>query len=62
MANPYMFPTVLAMVIVFLISHLYWIAHFCHPMDSFFGSSAATKGLLVSPALLNRGSACECSN
>ena len=62
MANPYMFPPILACCIVFMVYNLYWIAHFCHPMDSFFGSSAATKGLLVSFECSSSRAVRVCSN
>jgi len=46
--DPYFLTQLLAVTIVMIIGNLYFLAHFAHYADSFFGSSAATKGLLVS--------------
>jgi hypothetical protein len=46
--DPYMLTPILVIVVVMIIGNLYFLAHFSHFGDSFFGSSAATKGLLVS--------------
>ena len=46
--DPYMLTIILIVVIVLIIGNLYFLAHYAHYADSFFGSSAASKGLLVS--------------
>ena len=46
--DPYMLTLALVMVIVMVIGNLYYLAHYSHHADSFFGSSAMTKAVLVS--------------
>jgi hypothetical protein len=46
--DPYYLTIILVLVIVMIIGNLYFLAHYTHYADSFFGSSTATKGLLVS--------------
>ena len=46
--DPYYITIILIIVIVMIIGNLYFLAHYAHYADSFFGSSAASKGLLVS--------------
>ncbi len=46
--DPYMLTIILIVVVLLIIGNLYFLAHYAHYADSFFGSSAASKGLLVS--------------
>lgn len=46
--DPYMLTIILVIVVLMIIGNLYFLAHYAHYADSFFGSSAASKGLLVS--------------
>ena len=47
-SDPYFLTQILVITIVMIIANLYFLAHYAHYADSFFGSSAASKGLLVS--------------
>lgn len=46
--DPYMLTIILVVVVVMIIGNLYFLAHYAHYADSFFGSSAMSKALLVS--------------
>ena len=46
--DPFMMTTVIVVTILLIVLNLYMLAYFSHYADSFFGSSAMTKFILVS--------------
>lgn len=50
--DPYFLTNTLVIVIVLIIFNLYFLAHFNHYADAFFGASASSKGLLVTIAAI----------
>ena len=49
--DPYMLTLCLVCVILMIFGNIYFLAHYSHHADSFFGSSALTKVILVSQSL-----------
>jgi len=46
--DPYMLTLALVCVVLMIAGNIYFLAHYSHHADSFFGSSAMTKAVLVS--------------
>lgn len=46
--DPFMLAAVLVIGIMLVFGNIYFIAHYAHHADSFFGSSTACKAILVS--------------
>jgi hypothetical protein len=45
--DPYMLTLALVCVVLMIAGNIYFLAHYSHHADSFFGSSAMTKAVLV---------------
>ena len=48
--DPFLLVITLVMVLILIFANIYFVAHYSHHADSFFGSSAACKAILVSAA------------
>lgn len=48
--DPFLLVITLVMVLVLIFANIYFVAHYSHHADSFFGGSAACKAILVSVA------------
>ena len=46
--DPFLLSVTLVMTLVLIFGNIYFIAHYSHHADSFFGSSTAAKAVLVS--------------
>ena len=46
--DPYLLTLTLVMTLVLVFGNMYFLAHYAHFADSFFGSSTAAKAILVS--------------
>jgi hypothetical protein len=46
--DPVLLIITLIMVLVLIFANIYFVAHYSHPADSFFGSSSACKAIIVS--------------
>jgi len=46
--DPFLLTLTLILTLVLLIGNIYFLAHYSHHADSFFGSSTACKAILVS--------------
>ena len=46
--DPYLLVLTLALTICLIFGNIYFLAHYSHHSDSFFGSSTACKAVLVS--------------
>ena len=46
--DPYMLTITLVLVIFLVFTNMYFLAHYAHYADSFFGLSTAAKAVLVS--------------
>ena len=46
--DPFLLTVTLVMTLVLIFGNIYFIAHYSHHADSFFGSSTAAKAVLVS--------------
>lgn len=46
--DPFLLVITLVMVLVLIFSNIYFVAHYSHHADSFFGGSTACKAILVS--------------
>ena len=46
--DPYLLSSTLVMTILLILGNIYFLAHYAHHADSFFGSSTACKAVLVS--------------
>jgi len=46
--DPFLLTITLVMTLVLIFGNIYFIAHYSHHADSFFGSSTAAKAILVS--------------
>ena len=47
--DPFLLAITLILTVVLVLGNIYFIAHYSHHADSFFGSSTACKAVLVSP-------------
>ena len=45
--DPFLLVITLVMVLVLIFANIYFVAHYSHHADSFFGGSAACKAILV---------------
>jgi hypothetical protein len=50
--DPFLLVITLVMVLILIFANIYFVAHYSHHADSFFGSSAACKAILVSFLIL----------
>ena len=46
--DPFLLVITLIMVFVLIFANIYFVAHYSHHADSFFGSSSACKAIIVS--------------
>lgn len=46
--DPFLLIITIVMVIILIFANIYFVAHYAHHADSFFGGSAACKAILVS--------------
>lgn len=45
--DPFLLIIVIVMVLILIFANIYFVAHYAHHADSFFGGSAACKAILV---------------
>ena len=51
--DPYLLTLTLVMTLILIFGNMYFLAHYAHFADSFFGSSTAAKAILVSNSKSN---------
>ena len=49
--DPFLLTVTLIMTVLLVFGNIYFLAHYSHHADSFFGSSTACKAILVSSQL-----------
>ena len=50
--DPFLLTATLILTVLLIFGNIYFIAHYSHHADSFFGTSTAAKAVLVSPVSL----------
>jgi hypothetical protein len=51
--DPFLLTTTLVLTLMLIFGNIYFMAHYSHYADSFFGSSTAVKAVLVSTATIS---------